>query len=221
MNRYHLRIACMMLACLLISRVAVGQNTGYKFESLSVSSGESTITSGITGIAQFTKNKTRLIEIAVQQEQAWLIYGSKFKSGKRFNGLAAASGGHFKGAPWVGPFLALEAPIASALGQQITVSTMQWPGFFLYRPKERDRNGSKPDRFLDKTMGYLGGAQLAVGPLGFGYSLQKFLDDPWNELPAVSYTKKISKDFSVSGSATWNNNDRHWMYYLGLTWKPA
>lgn len=206
---------------LLVACQIFAQGQGYKFHSLTMSSGESTLTSGITGIAQFTKGDSRLIEIAVQQEQAWLVYGAKYQIRQGFNGglngLAAASFGHFKGEPWVGPLLTLETPITRLGKHQVSLSTIQWPGFFLYKPKRwnRDPNLGHP------LIGYLGGAQLSIGPVGLGYSLQKFLDDPWNELPAISYTKSIGKDFLVSGSATWNNNDRHLMYYLGLTWKPT
>jgi len=46
------------------------------------------------------------------------------------------------------------------------------------------------------------------------------MDEPWNELPGIAYTAKVREDFSVSGSATWNNNAEKWMFYVGLTWKP-
>lgn len=210
------RGVCAVVICLFIVNSAFAQNGGYKFHSLTVSSGESTITSGITGIAQFTKDK-RLIEVTVQQEQAWFVYGRKFESSKKFSSLVSGSVGQFRGAPWAGPLLTLEMPIAKIAGQQVAASIMQWPWLFVKRP--RGWENTRPNsHFLP---GYLGGVQLTIGPIGLAYSKEKFLDNPWNELPALSYTKGISKEFHISASATWNNNDRHWMYYLGLTWKPT
>ena len=69
----------MMCLVVTIPQPAFAQDTGFKPYSLSISSGDDPISSGITGIVQFTNERNRLVEVAVQQEQAWFIYGQKFK----------------------------------------------------------------------------------------------------------------------------------------------
>src|SRR3989344_3983059 len=108
MSRYRLRSAFLAAAYLFVSHVAFAQNTGYKFDSMTISSGQNAISGGLTGTARFVKNDTRYMEVTVQQEQGWLMYGRKFKSGSGFNGLILGSAGHFQGSPWVGPFLSME-----------------------------------------------------------------------------------------------------------------
>lgn len=192
-------------------------NEGYKFYSLTVSSGDDPISSGITGIVQFTNKQNRLIEVAVQQEQAWVTYGQKF-SKKSVNGLVGASVGHFQGAPWAGPILILSVPVGKIAGQQIMARTMQWPGFFAWEPRDWKNDGMQnPERLF---VGILGNVGLDIGPIGLTYSKLNFLDEPWNTLPGISYTKAIQRDFSVTGSATWNSNQKKWLLYAGLTWKP-
>ena len=91
---------------------------------------------------------------------------------------------------------------------------------FPWEPREwkTENDGvENPERLFK---GYLGSAQVDIGPIGLVYSWQNFLDQPWNELPGVVYTAKVREDFSVSGSGTWNNNAEKWMFYVGATWRP-
>lgn len=216
-NCHRNRVFAAFFIFLVTPYAADAQDKEFKFYSLTVSSGQNAISSGITGVAQFAKG-ARLIEVGVQHDQARFIYGTKFSANSSLKGFVGATAGHFRGSPWAGPLLTLGVPVMKVAGQQVTVGTMQWPEFFPWKPDGWNIGQSKHKYLL---LAYLGGANLNIGPVGLDYSLLKFLDDPWNELPGVSYTKKIQKDFSVSGSATWNNNDKHWMFYLGLTWKPT
>lgn len=215
-NRSFLTVV-FLAALVSVPLTASAQTGGYKFYSLTVSSGDDPIASGITGIVQFTNERNRLIEIAVQQEQAWVIYGQKFGK-KSVSGLLGASVGHFQGAPWAGPILTLNVPVAKVAGQQVSVRTMQWPGVFLWEPRDWKNDGvPNPESVF---IGVLANVGLDIGPIGLTYSKLNFLDEPWNTLPGVSYTTSIQKDFSVTGSATWNSNKEKWMLYVGLTWKP-
>ena len=187
----------------------------FKIKSITVSSGENPISSGLTGIVQLTNENRRLLEVSVQQEQAWVLYGSKFKLGS-VEGVAAGSVGHFQGAPWAGPFISLRVHVA----KNVTFSTFSWPAIFPWEPKnwKTENDGiENPERLFK---GYIGSAQVDIGPVSFVYSWQNFLDEPWNELPGVVYTTKVREDFAVSGSATWNNNAEKWMFYIGATWTP-
>lgn len=215
-------LCAILIVLILVPCFASAQDQnkeGYKLDFLTVSSGEDPISSGITGILQFTnEHNRRLLEVGLQQEQAWLIYGRQFSIGKKIDGVAAGSVGHLQGAPWAGPILKMNAQIGEIIGQEVKLSTLQWPGIFLWEPRDwKDDGEPNPESVLS---GYLGSVRLDVGPLGFVYSLQNFMDDPWNELPGVSYTFKVRKDVIVSGSATWNNNAERWMFYIGATWKP-
>lgn len=207
-------IAFFVLA-LVIPMSAVAQDN-FRVSSVTVSSGDDPVSSGITGILDLTNMKeSRLLEVAVQQEQAWVLYGPKFKMGK-VEAVVAGSVGHHQGAPWAGPFASLNVPVAG----NVTFSTFHWPGVYVWEPKDwkTENDGIKnPERLL---IGYIGSARLDIGPVSLVYSWQNFLDEPWNELPGVAYTAKVRKDFSVSGSTTWNNNAEKWMFYIGATWQP-
>lgn len=213
----YLLFVFMCLVITAIPRSASAQSEGYKFYSLTVSSGDDPISSGITGIVQFANERDRLVEVAVQHEQAWIIYGQKFKT-KSLSGFIGASIGHFQGAPWTGPFLTLNMPIVKIAGQQFTARTMQWPGVFAWEPRDWKNDGvPNPESVPGVVLASFG---LDIGPVGLTYSKLNFLEEPWNTLPGVSYTKEIQKDFSVTGSATWNSNKEKWLFYVGLTWNP-
>lgn len=213
-NRWSVIVVCLVLV-FVIPMSAFAQDN-FRVSSVTVSSGEDSISSGLTGIIDLTNKKdSRLLEVAVQQEQAWVLYGPKFKMGKA-EGVVAGSIGHFQGSPWAGPFVSLSMPVA----KNVSLSTFHWPGLQAWEPRDwkTENDGVKnPESLL---FGYIGSARLDIGPVGLVYSWQNFLDDPWNELPGVAYTAKVRKDFSISGSATWNNNAEKCMFYLGATWKP-
>lgn len=213
-----------VIMCLAImmasSQSAFAQDTqekGYEFYSLTVSSGDDPISSGITGIVQFVNERNRLIEVAVQQEQAWVIYGQKFDKGWVSGSLNGAVG-HFQGAPWTGPLLILNVPIGKIAGQQVAVKTMQWPGIFGWEPRDWKDDGV-PNSEKMATV-FLSTVGLDIGPIGLTYSKLNFLDEPWNTLPGISYTTSIRNDVSVTGSTLWNSNKEKWLLYVGLTWKP-
>ncbi len=191
---------------------------GLTLNSLTLSSGESTTTSGITGIVQLTDpSGDRLVEVAFQEEQAWFIYGRRFGSSKGTNLLVAGSTGYFQGAPWVGPYLLFTAPLGSVFGQNISVSSMQWPGVYLWEPTDWQHDGvENPESVL---LGYVGTVRFNFGPVGIYYAWQDHLDDAFNTMPGISYTHNLSKTFSVTGSGTWNSVGERGMLYLGITWK--
>ena len=199
------------------SQPALAQNEGFKPYSLTVSSGDDPISSGITGIVQFTNEKDRLVEVAVQQEQAWFIYGQKFKKSS-FSGTLGASIGHFQGAPWAGPILAMSMSVGKVAGREVSIRTLQWPGFFVWEPRSW-KNDSVPNNEA-VFLGLLTNVGMDIGPIGLTYSGLNFLNEPWNTLPGVSYTGSVRKDVSVSGSVTRNINKERWLFYVGLTWKP-
>ncbi len=210
--------AMCLVALIAFPMSAFAQNEeGYKFNSLIVSSGEDPISSGITGIIRFENEQNRLIEVAFQHEQAWVIYGQHFNK-KMIKGLFGASAGHFQGAPWAGPILTLSMPLGKIAGQEISARTMQWPGLFVWEPTNWKNDGvPNPNSILQAVISNIG---LDIGPIGLTYTKLIFLDDPWNSLPGISYTKSVHKDFSLTGSMTRNINKNKWMFCVGLTWKP-
>lgn len=199
------------IAVLLSVFVAVIQaqaNEGLRFKSLTVGSGEGPITSGISGVAQFApENESRLLEVMVQTDVAWVMYGPTYKIGP-VSGLAAASAGHIFGVPWIGPFFTASVPLGKA-----KISTVHWPAFQGWKPSNYKGQMSRP--------GYFGGASVDIGRLTASYYLNKYISDPWNPLPGLSYAVKIRKDVSVPLSITWNTNKSKPMFYIGLTYAPT
>lgn len=198
-----------LVMALAAAQKASAQVGGYVFESITVSSGDDPISSGLSGIVDFDKNGNRLVEVAVQQEQAWIIVGKKYKLGGT-SGVLAGSVGHFQGAPWAGPYVTADVPFAKGASAGIWL----WPGFMPWAPRNWKDTATSP------YIGNVGGVTVKIGRLKLAYTSQKFLNDDWNELPGVSYSQPIQKEFTATCSVTRNNNKHEWMFYVGLNWAP-
>ncbi len=214
MTRRFVLVFCFVISFLAMTYLATAQE-GYKLSSVTLSAGEDPISSGLTSIADFKNEKETLIQVAFQQEQAWVLWGTKFNWGK-VEGTVAGSAGHFQGSPWVGPYLNLNLPIGKIGGQQVSVGTLQWPCVFFGVEPRNWRSGTNPEKLW---IGYLASFNANVGRVGFTYTRLDFLDDPINHVPGVSYTQELNKNFKVSGSVSRNQNAKQFMYYIGLTWQ--
>ncbi|MEK7600688.1 MAG: hypothetical protein AAB463_01875 [Patescibacteria group bacterium] len=213
-------VACLALIGAIPSPISAQESKkgDWKFEAVSISSGDSPIASGITASVDLVRGRFG-VQAAFQHEQAWLIAGRKLgkmdseKTATSYDGFIGLSAGHFQGAPWGGPYLTLNKP----LSKHVSVSTLQWPGFFAWSPRGRD---GRPLNVEWAKIGYVMVYQITAGPVGVFYSGLNYLDDPWNDLPGVSVTHNLRKDFSLSASATWNSNKSEWMFLVGAVWKP-
>jgi hypothetical protein len=219
---WTIRVVIVILVAVPVFAQGLG---GYTPASVTVSAGEDPLSSGIMGLINLTNKDERLLQIAVQNEQAWVVWGPQFKFA-RVTGTVAGSVGHMQGAPWVGPYLTLNMPLGKVLGQPVSIGTMQWPCvFFGQEPKNwRSVNDHRPDNTEPLWLGYMATVDLGVGPVGFSYSKLNFLDDPWNTILSVSYTYSASENASVRGSVTRDfpggkADLGRWMYYIGFTWK--
>lgn len=202
-------------ALLLVIPLLAQAGDEFKIKLLRISAGDDPISSGLTGIVELEKEKT-FIQIAGQQEQAWFLGGKIFKMGK-VEGIAAWTVGHLQEAPYVGPFGSVKVP----LSKNVSISTFSWPAFFAWEPKKWKTENDGIENPESLLMGYLGSLQVDIGPIGLVYSWLNFLDEPLNHLPGVVYTHKLREDFSVSGSAIYNNNDEKWMFCIGAKWTPS
>lgn len=191
---------------------------GFCITSVSAGSGDSAISSGLVGIVRFGNVNDRTVEVAVQQDQAWVIFGPKFKLGNRVKGYVGASAGHMQGSPWIGPYFDAEVELGRLAGQKVSISTMHWPCLFPFYEPSGWKNDGKPANQEKVFLGYLMSYQVSFGPLGLTYARLNFLDDPWNDLPGVVFTQKVMDGVKVTGSATYNNNARKWMYFIGASW---
>ncbi len=187
---------------------------GYKFNTVTIGSGDDPISSGICAVARLSNQKNSYLEFTLMSDQFWVVYGPQFKKG-RLEGMVTGSIGYLQDSPWIGPLVALRLNIAEPGGIPISVGMVQWPVFFGYEPRDWRHNG-QPDP--DVLVGYYQSASLGIGPVEFSYSLLNFLEDPWNELPGVSYTARIQDNVSVFGSLAHNGNERKWMVKMGVNW---
>jgi len=214
-----LRAVLFVVVALVASTVqAQTPRSGWELEKMIGSAGEDPVSSGIT-LSGWLLNGNQVFNITVQHEQGWLMYGRKFKVG-RVKGTLTGVVGHFQGAPWAAPYLSMDAPLGTVAGQEISISTLQWPGVFLWEPKG-SRDDGKPPNPESLYAVFLTSYQVNVGPVGFVYSWLNYLDEPWNRLPGVSFTQKIRHDFSVTASMTYNTNAKKWLPYIGGTWTPG
>lgn len=199
-------IVVVFLIC-FVPGVQAQTDQSLKLKSLTVGSGEGPITSGISVVTRFApEDESRLLEVMIQADVAWVNYGPKYKAGP-VSGLVAATAGHIFGVPWVGPLFTASVPVGKA-----KLSTIQWPAV----------KGWKPENYEGRMrrLGYFGGVSLDVGQLTASYHINKYMSDPWNHLPGLSYAVKIRKDVSILPSITWNSNKSKPMFYIGLTWTP-
>jgi len=211
-------IAMFVLALSVLVTPVAAQRVGpYEVQSLTIGSGENAVTSGIAGTIRLAPaDSSRFLEFTAQQQQAWVICGPRF--GSSTNILTAASVGYFQGAPWAGPFINLEIPVATVAGQQITFSTLQWPAFFAWEPNDKRYDGKpNPEKVL---LGYFANARLNIGAIELSFAMLNFLDEPWNKLPGISYAAKVLDNLKILSSVTWNNNKNRWLLYMGIQWTP-
>lgn len=116
MTKRILAALATMLFASFMSLAEEPKSGGWKLETVSVSSGDSPIASGITGLVEVSRGRL-LVQTAVQHEQAWVISGWRLgkigqeKTETSFRGYAGSAVGHFQGAPWAGPYLWLKKPI--------------------------------------------------------------------------------------------------------------
>lgn len=200
--------------------MAAEKPEGWKFDSLTVSAGEDALSSGITGSLWMENEEHHLsFNAVVQHEQGWFLVGKRFTLGKlKVN--AAGTIGHSFGEAWIGPYLDASLPLGKLGKLPVSVSTLQWPCVFGREP-ERWRTDGKPPNTEPLFIGFFMNYTLSVGPVSVTYGGLVFLDDPYNSLPGVSYTKKLRKDFAISASLTRNINAKKFMYYVGSTWSPG
>ncbi len=188
---------------------------GYSLESLLVSSGSDPITSGIAAIARFRDGSDRFAEVAAQSEQAWFAYGKYLGGGAR-SFVAAGAVGHFQTAPLLG----LRFDAVFRLDESVRLEVLYWPGVLLEEPTDWKTENDGVENPEGVYHGQFSGIRLAVGPVQASYYMLNFLDEPWNELPGISYTWSFRDDMAASLSATWNNNSRDWLPWIGLVWAP-
>ena len=188
---------------------------GYRLESLVASSGSDPITSGVSGIARFRREDGRFVEVAAQSEQAWLAYGQYFERGD-LTFVVGGAAGHVQSAPVAG----LRLDTSVRLSERISLDVLYWPGILFEEPDDWKTENDGVENPESVFHGQFGGVRLSVGPVQVSYFALNFLDEPWNELPGVSYTWGFQEDLAVSVSATWNNNDEDWMPWIGLVWSP-
>lgn len=211
----HYSFIVLMLATITLSLAATtsAQDSRFRVESVSVGSGESPTTSGLTATIDLGTEKGALIEVNAQQEVAWFLVARAFKLG-RMNVVAGGNVAVFQEAPSISPRLYVSVPVTRIAGQQVSVGVLEWPGVFLGRAPRDWRD--KPVDGVMATWFTMG--QVSVGGFGLTYGYLKFLSEPTNLLPGASYTQAIRKDVLVTGSVTWNGNADRAMYYIGATW---
>jgi hypothetical protein len=184
---------------------------GLQFESVTVGSGEGPISSGISIMAHFVPpDESRLLEIMVQSDLGWIAYGPQYTFGP-VSGVALVTAGHIHGVPFAGPLFTASIPVGRA-----RLTAIQWPTMLGWKPNNYEKEVSR-DQFIP---GYFGGAGLGIGPLTVSYYINKYVADPWNHLPGVSYSGNIHEDVGINSSMTWNSNTSRPMFFLGVIWQP-
>lgn len=208
----RIRLALLLVLLVGMPRASAAQTEGgLQFQSVTVGSGEGPIASGVSLLAHFApSDESRLLEVMVQSDSGWIAYGPQYNAGP-VSGLALLAVGHVHGVPWAGPLFTASIPVGRA-----RLTAIQWPAMLGWKPHNYEKPVDR-DRFIP---GYFGGVGLGVGPITLSYHLNKYVADPWNQLPGVSYVGSIHDAFAVNSSMTWNGNNGRPMFFLGVTWQP-
>lgn len=204
-----------VLSSALIPQLAQPQ-TPYALETLLVSSGSDPITSGVASIARFRNSDGRFVEVSAQSEGAWVSYGQYFPKGD-LTLVAEGAVFHFQKALGVG----VRFDATFQLSESASLGLAYRPGLVFEEPEDWKTENDGVENTESVFHGQLGGVRLRIGPVQLSYYMLNFLDEPWNELPGISYTWAFGDELAASLSATWNNNDEDWLPWLGLTWSPA
>jgi hypothetical protein len=182
-----------------------------KLQALTVGSGDTPISSGMSVAAHFAPpDESQFLEVMVQSDSGWVAYGPQYTAGP-VSGRALATVGHMTGVPWVGPLLTASIPLGRA-----RLTATQWVTMMGWKPHSYEKPVGR-DQLIP---GYFGGAGLRFGPITVSYYVNKYIADPWNTLPGISYNGNIHKAFAISSSMTWNSNTSRPMFFLGATWQP-
>lgn len=216
--RRNLAVAAFVVLMALGSIPAFAQGV-YKVTTVSVGTGQTPISSGISAFVDLTTEKGGFLEVMAQAEQGWLMGGHDWKFKKGSVCSLYWSVGFFQEAPWVGPYVGCNIEVGSMVGKAVKVGGMTWPGFYIGKePKNWENDGRKNLEPL--KAGWFETASISVGGLNASLAHLNFLDDPTNWLPGVGYTQTVGGGVDVSGSLTWNKNSENLMYFVGATWHP-
>ncbi|TSC70911.1 MAG: hypothetical protein CEO12_36 [Parcubacteria group bacterium Gr01-1014_46] len=199
---------------------ATAQDGGYKVSAISVGSGETPISGGISASVDLTTESGGFMQVMVQSEQAWFMIGKDWKF-SRSRCSFYGSVGHFQSAPWVGPYAGCTLVLANLGGQEVSISALTWPGFYIgWEPKNWRTAEDGVENPESLKAGYFSVASLNLGRVSVSIAHLNFLDDKTNILPGVAYTQKVRSDMDVSGSFTWNSNSDSPMFFVGASWHP-
>lgn len=214
-----IHVAFVIVAFMLaISTPAYAQQEGYKVSAVSVGSGQTPISGGISASVNLTNETGGFIQVMAQSEQGWFMMGKDFAFNRTICNLYG-SVGYFQGAPWVGPYAACDITLAKVGSQKISVGALTWPGWYIGRePTNWRENGTENGEPL--LAGYFSSAQLTIGGLTVSIAHLNFLDDPPNVIPGAAYTHKVQEGFDVNGSLNWDTNGDKPMFFVGATWRP-
>ena len=186
--------------------------------SVSVGSGESPVTSGLSVSVDLKSQGGRFVQVMAQAEQAWLMAGRDWTFG-RTSCSTYGMVGHFQAAPWVAPFLRCERALGTVAGRPVKAGAFAQPGVFLYREPLHWKNDgtTNPERF---NTGFFEQAFVNAGGVTVSLSHLNFLDEPVNWLPGAAFSTHVRSDVEVSASVLWNKNADRAMYFIGTTWHP-
>lgn len=212
------RFAVVVALVLLGSITAVAQD-GYKVSTVSVGTGQTPISSGVSAFVDLTTEKGGFLEVMAQAEQGWLMGGHDWKSASGNTCSLYWSVGFFQEAPWVGPYAGCTVKVGNLAGKDVKLGAMTWPGFYIGKePRDWANDGHKNPESL--KAGWFETASVSAGGLSVSLAHLNFLDDPTNWLPGVGYSQTVGGGVDLSGSMTWNKNAEKMMYFVGATWHP-
>jgi hypothetical protein len=192
------------LALMLLSIPCQGQIGGFDLSKVSISTGRSSLSSGLDVTATFQNSGNKELELTGEQDQGWGVYRWKFHTPVG-EVKPAVTAGVFQNAPWGGPQLIWE-PTKS-------IMMMHWTGWSMGNPNHPAWN--------PKFFTHFSGIYLQKGAVGVGYGVLKYQHEKWRQLPGASLSGSFgpNKKFGWFSSVDYDVTAKEPLYKLAGTWK--
>ena len=180
----------------LFVTICAAQTDKIKFSSVTVATGETPLTKGLTGTL-ILESKIRLVEITLNNDFGYSLY-----RWKDFPADPSVTFGLLHNAPWIGPRMDFSVG---------PISNVHWFGWVAGEPEAPDTEVNFLFSFQSVTM-------ITWNVIG-SYTLQHFMQDSPKHLATLNYTHSFNSDFSAQFGITYDLGSLRPLFGLSVTYK--
>ncbi len=198
LSELPMALLCLMLMTGIIPAQQVG---GYKFEKVTLTSGQGALSSGLDA-TMLMKSGNRELELVLEKDLQWAVWD--FNITPKIQ--VSPSAGYFYGTPWIGPRFALK-PLPH-------LTLMNWTTVSMGKPEKPNWHAE----FLNNFAGaYLGG----FGPVSVGWGMLHFQNQKPQHMPGATFSRDLGDGYSAMTGLDYNITKNKPLYRIGVSWNPA